>query len=324
MIPYYGDNPGHIVQFVDQKFRYAEFCRQCSQLQRKYSVLKFASIGHSVLGKPIWCIRIGKGSRQIHVNAAVHANEWITAPLLLKFLEEYAESLQQAGPEDSKFRECVEGGNRGGGATMQQAQSWYENYTLWAVPMVNPDGVDLAQEGAIHCGTYRSKLLEWNGQLEDFSKWKANIRGVDLNDQFPACWEAERQRRGVVGPAPQDYSGPSPLSEPEAVALAVLTRGVPFEKALSLHSQGKEIYWNYRDCEPEEAEDLANRLAAAAGYRAVKLEGSDAGYKDWFIQEFRRPGFTVEVGEGVNPLPVEDFDTIYEEIRALLAEALVP
>ncbi|MMZ65273.1 Gamma-D-glutamyl-L-diamino acid endopeptidase 1 [compost metagenome] len=87
-----------------------------------------------------------------------------------------------------------------------------------------------------------------------------------------------------------------------------------------MHTQGKEIYWNYREREPREAEAFAARLAAAGGYRAVKLTGSDAGYKDWFIDEFRRPGFTVEVGEGVNPLPLEDFEEMYKELEPILAE----
>ncbi|GGA44841.1 M14 family metallopeptidase [Paenibacillus physcomitrellae] len=310
MISCYGDNPERIVHIADQKFRYADFCQQCGKLQNRYSVLKFASIGQSVLGKPIWCVRIGKGSRHVHVNAAVHANEWITSALLLRFLEDYAAALEDEDPKSSLA------------SSRREAEAWYSNYTLWAVPMVNPDGVDLAQNGAVHCGSYRSRLLEWNGKSGDFTRWKANIRGVDLNDQFPAFWEVERERRGLNGPSSQDYSGPAPLSEPEAAALAVLTRGVPFEHVLSLHSQGKEIYWNYRDFEPAEAENMAERLAAAGHYRAVKLDGSDAGYKDWFIQEFRRPGFTVEVGEGVNPLPPEDFEEIYRAVHAILAEAL--
>ncbi|WP_138495510.1 M14 family metallopeptidase [Paenibacillus pinistramenti] len=308
IIPHYGNSPDRIVHIAGQKFRYAEFCQQCSRLQQEYDVLKFASIGQSVLGKPIWCVRIGKGSRHIHMNAAVHANEWITSVLLLHFLEDYAAALQ-GRPKDA-------------GMSVRQAEAWYRDYTLWAVPMVNPDGVDLAQNGAVHCGAYQSRLLAWNEQSPDFSRWKANIRGVDLNDQFPAFWEEERERRGVAEPARQDYSGPEPLSEPEAAALAALTREVPFERVLSLHSQGKEIYWNYRDYEPEEAEQMAEQLAAAGHYRAVKLGGSDAGYKDWFIQEFRRPGFTIEVGEGINPLPASDFDDIYKDVSAILAGAM--
>ncbi|MEF2965576.1 M14 family metallocarboxypeptidase [Paenibacillus sp. M1] len=278
-------------------YRSGDFVGQCHRLLDKYPALTVRTIGTSVLGKPIVALILQGGPEAVHINAAVHANEWITAPLLLRFVEEQA-AMRAAG------------GARG-----------LEAATLWAVPLANPDGADLAQDGIPPGCAWAEDLAAWNGGSGDFRRWKANLRGVDLNDQFPACWELERERRGVPCPAPQDYGGTHPLSEPEAAALARLTREVPFSRVMSLHTQGKEIYWNYRDREPREAEALAERLAAAgSGYRAVKLEGSDAGYKDWFIDEFRRPGFTVEAGEGVNPLPAEQFDEIYADLAPILAE----
>lgn len=196
------------------------------------------------------------------------------------------------------------------------------NYCLWIVPMVNPDGVELVLNGITPNHPYGASLLAMNHGSGDFSNWKANIRGVDLNDQFPAHWEVECERRGQLVPGERDYGGDAPLTEPEASAMAEFTRESDFELVLALHTQGQEIYWNYRDYEPSCAEIMANRLAKASGYQAVKLTGSDAGYKDWFIQEFRRPGFTIEVGCGVNPLPAETFDLLYEEIKPLLLEGM--
>lgn len=83
----------------------------------------------------------------------------------------------------------------------------------------------------------------------------------------------------MPGPAPRDYSGPEPLSEPEAAALMVLAEQYPGDAAVSLHSQGGEIYWNYRGYEPPESKEWAARLAAASGYRAVELSGSDAAIR---------------------------------------------
>jgi len=293
-----GENP--IVE-VCGGYRYADFLTQSTKLMRKYPHLCCRSIGRSVLGRSIDCFMIGNGPERLHMNGAVHANEWITAPLLLRFMEDLLEcSCSQRSEIITHLLEQV---------------------TLWIVPMVNPDGVDLAQDGAAIAGDdWRSCLLEWNNGEDNFTTWKANIRGVDLNDQFPAMWEVERERRQVNGPASQDYSGPCPLSEPEAQALAQLTESVEFSRVLSLHTQGREIYWNYRDQEPPEAEELANRLGEASGYRAVKLSGSDAGYKDWFILKFRRSGFTIEAGEGKNPLPPEEFDSIYRDLAPLLLE----
>ncbi|AIQ63506.1 peptidase M14 [Paenibacillus stellifer] len=271
----------------------------------KYPFIHRETIGSSVLGRPLNVLRLGTGSRHLHVNAALHANEWLTSPSLLSFLEQYAAAY-------------AEGRNWQG----HDVRRWHDEWTVWAVPMANPDGVELVQEGAGHWHPRRLELEEWNGGRRSFRHWKANIRGVDLGDQFPAYWEEEQARRGRSGPSPRDYGGPAPLSEPEAAALAELCFRTPFEAAVSLHSQGQEIYWNYRGFEPPESRSMAEAMGAASGYRAVFLEGSDAGFKDWFIQEFRKPGFTVELGFGRNPLPLEEFEDMTTETGQILASLL--
>jgi len=257
------------------------------------------------MGKPLIALRCGSGPRLIHINGSFHANEWITSALLMRFVADLSAAY------------CS--GEQIGG---QRVADLCRNVTLWAVPMVNPDGVELVQQGASPSHPFHRQLIEWNGGSEQFSGWKANIRGIDLNDQFPAFWEEECKRRGIGGPAPRDYPGPYPLSEPEAVAIARFTETMAFDAVMALHTQGREIYWNYRDYEPAEAEHLAGRLGRVSGYKPVKLTGSDAGYKDWFIHRFRRPGFTVEAGFGENPLPMSNFDNIYVELQPLLLEAL--
>jgi g-D-glutamyl-meso-diaminopimelate peptidase len=59
-------------------------------------------------------------------------------------------------------------------------------------------------------------------------------------------------------------------------------------------------------------------MELASGYRAVKLSDSDAGFKDWFIQQFGRPGFTVELGSGANPLPVDQLASMSEKIERIV------
>ena len=67
-------------------------------------------------------------------------------------------------------------------------------------------------------------------------------------------------------------------------------------------------------------EELGRKMAQASGYTLanVPYASSFAGYKDWFIQRFRRPGYTIEVGEGVNPLPLDQFDEIYRDNLPIL------
>ncbi len=279
---------------------------QCGQLARTYPFTAAHIIGNSVLGQPIMALRCGYGPRLIHINGAFHGNEWITSALIMRFMNELCATYAgfDAMPEARSLAKLC------------------QEVTVWAVPMVNPDGAELAQCGVHPSHPLYRELLDWNNGEADFRGWKANVRGVDLNDQFPAFWEEEKERRAVKGPAPSDYCGPYPLSEPESAALAMLTARIPFLAVAALHTQGEEIYWNYRGYEPPQAEAMAARLESVSGYKAVKLEGSDAGYKDWFIKQYGRPGFTIEAGLGTTPLPLEQFEEIYSKMQPLLTEFL--
>ncbi|MFS0869969.1 M14 family metallopeptidase [Paenibacillus xylanilyticus] len=299
------DSNGKTIVRLQGEYGYRQMNRDIVKLVKQYPFITTGSIGTSVMGKSLPYLKIGEGARHIHVNASVHANEWLTTAVVMRFIEDYAKAYSVRAPWH-QF----------------QTERWMRETTLWIVPMVNPDGVELVQEGVVNEHPHAKQLLAWNAGRTHFTHWKANIRGVDLNDQFPAHWEEEAARRGITSPGPRDYAGTAPLSEPEAWALAQWTEHHSFAAVVSLHSQGQEIYWNYRDLEPKESAPLSRRLARASGYKAVKLGGSDAGYKDWFIQQFRKPGFTVEVGLGVNPLPVEQFDDICVEVGMLLAELL--
>ena len=65
---------------------------------------------------------------------------------------------------------------------------------------------------------------------------------------------------------------------------------------------------------------LGEVMARVSGYTLADVPEASAyaGYKDWFIQTFRRPGYTVEVGSGQNPLPLSQFPEIYRDNVPLL------
>jgi g-D-glutamyl-meso-diaminopimelate peptidase len=219
--------------YSDQSYSHHDLLEGVRQLTGRYSFVSAHVIGESIMGKPIVALRCGSGPRRIHINGSFHANEWITSALLMRFVADLSASYCNNG---------LIGG--------QQVDELCKQVTLWTVPMVNPDGVELVQRGAspaLH--PFHKHLIEWNGGSNDFSGWKANIRGVDLNDQFPAYWEEECKRRGIEGPGPRDFPGPYPLSEPEAHAMAHFTETIGFDAVVALHTQGREIYWNYRDYE---------------------------------------------------------------------------
>ncbi len=276
-------------------YDYAAMSGDIGKLVDIYPFIRYSTIGSSVQGTGIPELRIGEGDRRVHMNGSVHANEWITTPVLMLHVNAYVLALTNGT--------SIRGLHMG---------PYYEMTTLSVVPMVNPDGVNLVLNGPPEEEPLRSEVLGINEGSTDFSGWKANIRGVDLNDQFPALWELEAERQQQQ-PAPRDYPGTAPLTEPEAQALAGLTRERDFARVLSFHTQGKVIYWGFQDLQPPESEVLANEFARVSGYTPVETVDSYAGYKDWFIQDWRRPGFTIELGQGVNPLPVAQLDEITED-----------
>jgi len=287
-----------------QNYNYNIMMNDIEKLLNAYPFLQSSAIGHSVLGDEIPEILIGKGTKRIHYNGSFHANEWITTPIILTFLNDYLLSLTNQN-------------------TIRGISTFplYQQTSLSIVPMVNPDGVNLVIQGPPEDEALRNQLINWNNGSNNFSDWKANIHGVDLNDQFPAKWELESARNPKT-PGPRDYGGERPLSEPESIAMADLTRKRDFARVLAFHTQGRVIYWGFEDLEPPESKILVNEFSRVSGYEPIKSAGSYAGYKDWFIQDWRRPGFTVELGSGTNPLPISQFDDIYEEALGIFLAAL--
>lgn len=288
----------------NQNYDYTMLLNDIRTLQTIYPFLQNDPIGSSVLNRELPGLLIGSGQKRVHFNASFHANEWITTPTVMTFLNDYVLALTN----NSSIR----------GVNMLPQ---YLQTNLSIVPMVNPDGVELVINGLPENETVRTNLLKWNNGSTDFSGWKANINGVDLNDQFPAEWELERQNN-PKSPGPRDYGGESPLSEPESIAMADLTSNMDFARVLAFHTQGEEIYWGFQGLEPPESEQIANEFARVSGYKPVQTIDSYAGFKDWFIQDWRRPGFTIELGTGTNPLPISQFEEIYEEALGIFLAAL--
>ena len=277
-----------------------------------YPACRTEMLATTVFQRPIPILAIGNGPRRVIFTASHHANEWITTPVLLKFAEEFAQAIQNV---DRIYD--------------RDARQLSQQVTIYMVPMVDPDGVDLVT-GAIQPGSAQYELAEQLSANYPFvpfpDGWKANLLGVDLNLQYPAGWLRAREikfSQGFTKPGPRDYVGMAALDQFETRALANYTRNINPDLILAYHSQGKEIYWQFQDIEIPGARELGLKMADASGYTLadVPYASGYAGYKDWFIQEFRRPGYTIEVGQGINPLPITQFDEIYRDNLPILAIA---
>ena len=121
-------------------------------------------------------------------------------------------------------------------------------------------------------------------------------------------------------PAPRDFVGFGPLTELESLAIYNFTLMHDFRLVIAYHTQGKEIYWNFQNINPPQGYEIGTKFANVSGYilTDVPYNSSFAGYKDWFIQNYNRPGYTIEAGIGENPLPIEQFDDIYNDNLGIL------
>ncbi len=277
----------------------------------RYPFVMDSEYGYSVMGKPLRYLGIGRGERTVLYNAEHHANEWITTPVLLRFMEQLA-------------RAWAFGGRIFG----RPASEIYDKTRIYIAPAVNPDGMDLVT-GALSSGTYyaRARAIAEQFPTIPFPEgWKANIAGTDPNLQYPAGWEEARRikfEQGFTRPAPRDYVGSAPLAAPESRAMYNLTQELDPALTLSYHTQGNVIYWKYLDYEPWDSQRIAQCLSYVSGYayETTPTGSGYAGYKDWFIQEYNRPGYTIECGLGMSPLPLSQFDDIYSANLGILVMA---
>ena len=302
---------GRIVR-TDMSYYFELLQLNINSLKIVYPFLQVGSIGKSVMGKDLTYIKIGTGSKEVFYSGAIHSNEWITAPLLMKFIENFCRSYVN--------------NSRIFGYNSRQI---FDDVSIYIVPMVNPDAVDLVV-GALTQNTeeyLNARNLANNYPDIPFpSGWKSNIVGVNLNLQFPAGWEVARDikyAQGYTTPGPRDFVGYGPLTEPEALAMYNFTLIHNFSLILAYHTQGQVIYWKYLNYNPPQARIIGERFAEISGYllEITPYESGYAGYKDWFIKEYNRPGYTIEVGRGNNPIPISQFSTIYNENEGILVTA---
>ena len=290
-----------------------ELCtRIIQELAEAYPIFRVQELTQTAFGRSVWAVEVGEGDRHVLYSAAHHANEWITTPVLLKFMEQLAQAY-----------------TAGGTIYGVPAATILKAATIHLVPMVNPDGVDLVT-GAIEPGSFpwnmARDLAENYPDIPFPDGWKANLMGVDLNLQYPAGWLQAREvkfSQGYTRPGPRDFVGRSPLSQRESRALADYTEEVDPLLVLAYHTQGEVIYWQFGDIEVPGARTLGEEFARISGYTLddTPYESSFAGYKDWFIKTYRRPGYTIEVGLGENPLPLSQFDEIYRDNLGILVTA---
>lgn len=276
-------------------------------------------IGVSYDGRNIYEVIVGNVNAPKHIllQGAIHAREYMT-PLLMMNQIEKALFHYDTGQYNGIM-----------------LKDMFQQTALHFIPMSNPDGVTLSQFGldGLRSDFLKQTVLSCYARdtaegrtalpLEQYlTLWKSNAAGVDLNHNFPADWE------GVVTSATANsssgFKGASPLSEPESQALASMADKYPWVATISYHSMGNIIYWDTQISKVKDGSmSLAQSISNVTGYR---MDGSDGkgGYKDWMqAKDNPVPGVTIEVGSVSCPLPVTQYDAVWQQNKAVWVEALM-
>ena len=296
---------------INKNYTYDNLKNDLLFLNYQYPYFEINNIGESTLGEKIIYIKLGNGNKKLFINASHHANEWMTSLIIMMFIEKYLKLY--------KYKEIYKGYN---------IEELWNNVSVYIIPMVNPDGVNLCLKNK---RIINNKLFYeiWGNYFNELDKWKSNIRGIDLNLNYPAGWNYAKKnklKKGINKPGPRDYPGPNPISEIETKNIIRFTKLFNFDMTISLHSQGKEIYWNYLNYKINKGYEIGKKLEKISGYVLTKpnFNSSFAGYKDWFIENYKNPGYTIEIGEGEEgiSLPLENAEKIYNEVEELFFTAI--
>lgn len=280
--------------------------KDIQKLEKKYpDLVKKKVIGKSEYGRNIYAFSLGKGDANVFIHASHHAREWLTTNLVMYMAEQYATAYKNNKKINS-----------------YNVKNLLNQTTIWFVPMVNPDGVTLQQQGLkAFPKKDHAALIKMNLGSKNFKRWKANAKGVDLNRQYNAGWKTVKF--SPKGPRYKNYKGKAPHTTAETKAIVKFVNEIYPEMCIAFHTSGKIIYWNYKQAKNEYNRDhkYAKKLRQMTGYSLVYpgKNPSGGGFTDWFIYTKKRPSFTIEISRyysETNP-PVSEFSTAWKENKAV-------
>lgn len=258
----------------------------------EYSInFEIKCLGYTNFGRKILAVErnLNKDFATAIFVGGMHAREYITTDLLCRFLDEKV------------FDEI-------------------DSFNVSLILMANPDGVELVKHGIESVPeSSRKKVLEINRNSCDFSMWKANGIGEDINNNFDAKFGTNVHSKK---PSSSGFAGEFAESVIESRLIANYTRRKRPFFTVSYHSKGEEIYFNFFQDKSRLMRDrvIASRFARSTGYAVRNVEkSSSGGYKDWCVQKLKIPSLTIEIGSDslLHPIDEKHLDDIYSLHKAV-------
>lgn len=264
---------------------YRDIDRLC---ERYNDILNKEVIGKSVEGRDIFALELkGNNNKKpaVLLTGGIHAREDYSVMLCMKMIEYYC----------CYYNEKINFGDF-------NVYELINHVNIHFIPVANPDGLNIIHNGLKSSSLYESlKMMKIWG--EDYTYWKANARGVDLNKNFDdGNWDIRVCVPGTDVPCSDRFKGFSPNSEPETKSLIDYCNRYNFSLMVTYHCSGNCAFWadegtHYSfNCIDEK---IVNELSKKYIYRKTKVSKDPkvygCGFENWFRVKMKRPAFCIEL-----------------------------
>ena len=300
-----------IVRVSRLDYTYDQMTEDLNALTERYpGMIELNSRAETADGRQIIEVILGDDEAPHHIliQASIHGREYMNTVLAMNQIEDYLRGYEEKSYNGILWNDL------------------YQDVCIHVIPMSNPDGVMISQQGldAVRNEELKQYLMRCyerdmeNGifsgnQAQYFEQWKANAKGVDLNRNFDVGWESYI---GRPFPSIERYKGDFAESEEETKAILGIKKDYNLDCCISYHSYGNLIYWNYGS--EGEIYDIDRKLAECAGavtsyelHSTVQDSTDSAGCSDYFVLKEGIPAITIENGGQSCPLPIEEYQHIY-------------
>ena len=304
----YIEPPG-ITQLDPEYHTYAEVVEALHQYQIDYPhLVRLDSLGTSFEeGRTVWSLKISD-------NAALREDE----PQVLLDGNHHACELMGTEICMRMIRDLLEGYNIDSTVTF-----WVDNLEIFIVPMVNPDGHVVVENGISYYWRKNTRDTNGNGILYEYGcndRWTCPTDGVNLNRNYEHNWEL-----GNADPWHYDYRGEYPYSEGEIEGMRNLSQQEHFLIAFTYHSYGEVVLYPWSEEPYTPDDDIYTQLSAELASQITTYYGGgtydywrssgNGGFADNYHYAINRTYcFTVET----LPSPVfiilgEEVEGVYED-----------
>ena len=250
-----------------------------SKMDELKSCHKYNIYGKSMLCQDLIAFHVGKFcGKQLLITGGIHAREYISTLLCLDILQNYNFSTG-----------------------------------CYILPLLNPDGVRLCLDGSDWINDEQTrKMVERINNKKDFSQFKANAYGVDLNENFDAGFSEGNLIKFL--PSASGYVGEKPNSYENKYMLKYI-KNKNISASISYHTKGEVVYYGFSKLSKnglKNAKKLAKIVSKSLKFKKIRSKNSFGGLSDYLSYRKNIPSVTVELGSDnlSHPINFSQLETI--------------